>query len=78
MKDPDLDLGHTVISTFDRGNHAIIDKDWRYIRYADGEEELYSTRDDPNEWNNLVRRPEYQARLESLRRRLPASSSQGN
>eukprot|EP00542_Grammatophora_oceanica_P021841 CAMPEP_0194028206 /NCGR_PEP_ID=MMETSP0009_2-20130614/2241_1 /TAXON_ID=210454 /ORGANISM="Grammatophora oceanica, Strain CCMP 410" /LENGTH=225 /DNA_ID=CAMNT_0038667533 /DNA_START=67 /DNA_END=744 /DNA_ORIENTATION=- len=27
---------------------------WRYIRYANGLEELYNTHKDPYEWNNLV------------------------
>ncbi|MBS2211280.1 sulfatase [Carboxylicivirga mesophila] len=29
-------------------------KDWRYIRYADGTEELYHHKNDPHEWKNLV------------------------
>jgi hypothetical protein len=27
---------------------------YRYTRYADGSEELYDHRDDPNEWKNLL------------------------
>lgn len=29
-------------------------KDWRYILYLDGSEELYHNKIDPNEWNNLA------------------------
>ena len=36
------------------GNTAIRTKNWRYIRYAKGGEELYDHRSDPNEWNNLI------------------------
>ncbi len=39
--------------------YAIMNQDWRYIRYADGTEELYNTRQDPNEWNNLAGSPEF-------------------
>jgi arylsulfatase A-like enzyme len=34
--------------------YAIMNRDWRYIRYADGGEELYDLRKDPNEWHNLA------------------------
>jgi hypothetical protein len=31
--------------------YAMMNRDWRYIRYADGTEELYDVRKDPNEWD---------------------------
>ncbi|MEW6997842.1 sulfatase [Colwelliaceae bacterium BS250] len=34
-------------------------KDWRYIRYKDGQEELYDHRSDPYEWHNLALNKEY-------------------
>ena len=30
-----------AISTLGQNNHAVRDERWRYIRYADGSEELY-------------------------------------
>lgn len=36
------------------GEFAVINRDWRYIRYGDDGEELYDLRADPNEWNNLA------------------------
>jgi arylsulfatase A-like enzyme len=36
------------------GEYAIINRDWRYIRYGDDGEELYNLREDPHEWNNLA------------------------
>ena len=32
---------------------------WRYIRYADGTEELYDHRNDPHEWKNLASDPRF-------------------
>lgn len=43
-----------AITTHNHDNHGIRSEKWRYIRYADGSEELYHTAEDPNEWNNLL------------------------
>jgi hypothetical protein len=37
-----------------RGDHAERDGNWRYIRYADGPEELCDHQGDPHEWKNLA------------------------
>ncbi|MEM9479324.1 MAG: sulfatase [Verrucomicrobiota bacterium] len=36
------------------GEYAVINRDWRYIRYGDDGEELYDLQEDPNEWTNLA------------------------
>lgn len=41
--------------------YAARDERWRYIRYADGSEELYDHESDPKEWTNLAARPEHAA-----------------
>ncbi|MHB1081001.1 MAG: sulfatase [Prosthecobacter sp.] len=41
--------------------YAARDERWRYIRYADGSEELYDHQADPNEWTNLAAKPEHAA-----------------
>lgn len=43
-----------AITTHNADNHAVRSERWRYIRYADGSEELYDLRSDPNEWTNLA------------------------
>ncbi len=40
-------------------NFAYRTKDWRYIRYSDGQEELYNHKNDPYEWNNIASNIEY-------------------
>ena len=55
------------------GEYAIINRDWRYIRYGDSGEELYDVRNDPHEWNNLAALPEYDARKRTLRATAPAT-----
>ena len=41
------------------GEYAVINRDWRYIRYGEDGEELYDVKKDPNEWNNLARLAKY-------------------
>jgi arylsulfatase A-like enzyme len=43
-----------AITTHNQGNHTVRTERWRYIRYADGSEELYDRSADPNEWTNVA------------------------
>ena len=60
-----------AITSHNQGNHAVRTERWRYIRYADGSEELYDHNTDPLEWTNLVARPGYRRVLEEHRKWLP-------
>lgn len=62
---------HTAITTHDGNNHAVRGRRYRYIRYADGSEELYDLRDDPAEWTNLVGRRELQHVIDRLAKHVP-------
>ena len=39
--------------------YAIINRNWRYVRYGEDGEELYDVKKDPNEWNNLAGEDKY-------------------
>jgi choline-sulfatase len=45
-----------AVTTHNPGNHSVRSERWRYIRYADGSDELYDRTADPNEWTNLAGR----------------------
>ncbi|MCA9192893.1 MAG: sulfatase [Planctomycetales bacterium] len=60
-----------AITSHNQGNHGIRSHNWRYIRYADGTEELYDERTDPHEWHNLAGQPRYASIVEEHRRWLP-------
>lgn len=74
MSDADADWPHTALTTFGPGNHAVRSRHWRYIRYADGSEELYDHRTDPHEWRNLAGEDQHAEALASHRRRLPTTT----
>ena len=67
LSDPEHDTGRGVITMFDKGNTSIRTDRSRYIRYADGSEELYDLKEDPNEWDNLADSKEHEDRLRKLR-----------
>ena len=59
------------MTTYGRGNHAVRSEDWRYIRYANGEEELYHDAKDPLEYDNLATKPDLAAKKAELAAFLP-------
>jgi arylsulfatase A-like enzyme len=70
LRDPTLSAGRGLLTTFDPGNTSLRTEHWRYIRYADGSEELYNHHTDPNEWNNLASSQKHAERMRTLRRML--------
>nr|MBA3314840.1 DUF4976 domain-containing protein [Planctomycetaceae bacterium] len=60
-----------AITTHGPGNHGVRTEEWRYIRYADGSEELYDMRSDPREWMNLADNPRHETIKTELAKWLP-------
>lgn len=52
-------------------------RDWRYIRYSDGSEELYDHRADPHEWTNLAMDPAHADMKRRLRETLGQMTGTG-
>ncbi|MEM8912158.1 MAG: sulfatase [Planctomycetota bacterium] len=71
LRDPNADWDQPALMTYMRGNHAVRSNRWRYIRYADGTEELYDHTADPNEWSNLAGRERWRHIITSHARWLP-------
>ena len=57
LKDASAPRPWPALTTHNQGNHAVRTDRWRYIRYADGSEELYDHQADPNEWTNRAGDP---------------------
>jgi arylsulfatase A-like enzyme len=77
LKNPHMETGRAVVTTYGRNNHGVRSTRWRYIRYHDGSEELYDHRSDPDEYSNLAGREEYKDVTQELAAWLPKINRQG-
>ena len=75
LRDPKADWDHAAITTWQRNNHAVRTEQYRYIRYADGSEELYDHATDAHEWTNLAPDLAYRDLKERLAARLPRTNA---
>lgn len=71
LKNADAPREWPAITSHNQGNHSIRSEDWRYIRYADGSEELYDLKNDPNEWTNLAKDEKFAVQKSGLAKWLP-------
>lgn len=59
LKNPNKQWDRPALTTFGQNNHAIRSEKWRYVRWSNGDEELYDRVKDPMEWKNLAKDPQY-------------------
>ncbi len=71
IADPATPWDHPVLTTKDQYDYAIRTLEWRYIRYASGERELYAETTDPREYKNLAGDPGYTAVMAQLDALMP-------
>ncbi len=71
LKDATADRPWPALTTFGQNTHAVRTKDWRYIQYADGTEELYDRNADPHEFDNLADDAKYAAIIAKHRSHFP-------
>jgi arylsulfatase A-like enzyme len=71
LSDPKAKWDRPALTTHGFNNHAVRTEKWRYIRYANGDEELYDEGKDPFEWTNLASKAESKSVKAELARHLP-------
>lgn len=64
--------GHEYEQIPEMQHYSVRTRDFRYIRYNNGFEELYDHRNDPYEWTNLAGKPEHEETRQALRQKLNA------
>lgn len=72
LKDPQAEWPHVSVTYLHKpGDYGLSDQSWRYIHYANGDEELYDIATDPYEWNNLAGDTQHAEKLAQLRAKGP-------
>lgn len=75
LADPKAKWDRPSLTTHGLNNHALRGDRFRYIRYADGSEELYDHDSDPMEWKNLAADNEYDDVKQNLAKWLPKKNT---
>jgi arylsulfatase A-like enzyme len=76
LEDPGAEWDRAALSTYEQGNHAVRSERFRYIRYFNGNEELYDHDRDPGEWTNLAQDPAYTEVKAELANWLPEEDAE--
>jgi arylsulfatase A-like enzyme len=74
LADPAAAWDRPAITTHGYQNHAVRTDKWRYIRYENGDEELYDEIADPLEWKNLASDPKLASVKQDLAKWLPKTN----
>lgn len=71
LADPKAAWETPAMTTYLFNNHGVRNEGWRYIRYNNGDEELYNEAIDPYEWKNLASDPQYAGTKSELAKMMP-------
>ena len=73
LADPDSATDRTVLLPYMAPDeYALINRNWRYIHWTDGDE-LYDVQADPNEWTNLAKDPQYAEVIARIKKQAPTT-----
>ena len=67
LRDPAKETGRRLVTTLDPGKYSVRTDRWRYILFADGNQELYDIKADFHEWENLAGKAEVRGVIDRMR-----------
>ena len=73
LQKPDSAWEHLSLTSYAKGNAAVSDARYRYIRYVDGSEELYDNQADPREYHNIANDASMKPVIARLATALPSN-----
>jgi arylsulfatase A-like enzyme len=78
LKNPGAKRDRLALCSFQFGNektpsHGVADERYRFIRYGNGFEELYDLKNDPHEFENLIKNPKFASVKTRLTKGIPAN-----
>ena len=78
LKSPGAKRDRLALCSFQFGNektpsHGVADERYRFIRYGNGFEELYDLKNDPHEFENLIKNPKFASVKTRLTKGIPAN-----
>ncbi|TRX71881.1 sulfatase [Carboxylicivirga sp. M1479] len=71
LKNVETKRSTPAITSYSYGSHSVREERWHYIRYYNGEEELYDGDSDQGEHYNLANDPKYKDIIEQMKGHLP-------
>lgn len=71
LEEPEQEWDKPALMSHGPGNFAVRSGPWRYIRYQNGDEELYNIEEDPGEFANLAAQDGYEEVTERLSQHIP-------
>jgi arylsulfatase A-like enzyme len=74
LNDPKAAWDTPALTTHQFNNHGVRSEGWRYIRYANGDEELYDETKDPLEYTNLANDPAFAEKKTELAKFMPTTN----
>lgn len=76
LTNPNRTRAMPAISSIDPSYHSIRDERYRYISYANGQEELYDHNTDPEEWVNIAGDKIYDQVKQTLKKYIPKKAKE--
>lgn len=71
IQKPNQRWPYAALTSYGQGNHSVYFGKYHYLQYEDDSEELYHMKNDPNEWENLIKNRSSRKVIRKMKKHLP-------